>query len=168
MEWFFQFLAFLFQVDGADIKYRSPGEDEVSPEPCVGSHHWDSFSMTPPDSRNCSQNRHPSSPRNGERGIRGPSLENHREPSSCVSPPSPFASSPSFPSSPLASPFRLFEGAHRRQAHSCLPVSPALNRRGCSLTETSRGLRYDDIVINFEQKNQRHSKCGLLYVIIEL
>ncbi|KAE8291907.1 Rho guanine nucleotide exchange factor 28 [Larimichthys crocea] len=128
------------QVDGADIKYRSPGEDEVSPEPCVGSHHWDSFSMTPPDSRNCSQNRHPSSPRNGERGIRGPSLENHREPSSCVSPPSPFASSPSFPSSPLASPFRLFEGAHRRQAHSCLPVSPALNRRGCSLTETSRGL----------------------------
>ncbi|TMS04037.1 Rho guanine nucleotide exchange factor 28 [Larimichthys crocea] len=128
------------QVDGADIKYRSPGEDEVSPEPCVGSHHWDSFSMTPPDLRNCSQNRHPSSPRNGERGIRGPSLENHREPSSCVSPPSPFASSPSFPSSPLASPFRLFEGAHRRQAHSCLPVSPALNRRGCSLTETSRGL----------------------------
>ncbi|KAG8011833.1 Rho guanine nucleotide exchange factor 28, partial [Nibea albiflora] len=128
------------QVDGADIKYRSPGEDEVSPEPSVGSPRWDSFSMTPPDSSNCSQNRHPSSPRNGERGIRGPSLENHREPSSRVSPPSPFASSPSFPSSPLASPFRLFEGTHRRQAHSCLPVSPALNHRGCSLTETSRGL----------------------------
>lgn len=135
------FLTFLFQVDDADIKYRSPGEEEVSPVPHVGSPSWDSFSMTPPDSGNCSQNRHPSSPHNGERGIHGPGLENHREPSPHISPPSHFASSPSFPSSPLASPFRLFEGAQRRQTQPCLPVSPALNRRGCSLTEASRGLR---------------------------
>ncbi|XP_070760322.1 rho guanine nucleotide exchange factor 28-like [Enoplosus armatus] len=117
------------QVDDADIKYRSPGEEEVSPEPHVSSPCWDSFSMTPCSSGNCSQNRHPSSP-----------LENHREPSPRVSPPSPFASSPSFPSSPLASAFRLFEGTQRRQMQPCLPVSPALNRRGCSLTEASRGL----------------------------
>ncbi|XP_070689414.1 rho guanine nucleotide exchange factor 28-like isoform X2 [Pempheris klunzingeri] len=127
------------QVDDADIKYRSPGEDEVSPGPHAGSPCWDSFFMTPPDSANCSQNRHPSSPHNGERGNHGPSLENHR-PSPRVSPPSPFATSLSFPSSPLASPFRLFEGAQRRQTQPCLPVSPALNRRGCSLTEESRGL----------------------------
>ena len=133
-------LASLFQVDDADIKYRSPGEEEVSPGTHVDSPRWDS-SMTPPDSRKCSQNRHPSSPCAGERRIQGHSLENHREPSPRVSPPSPFASSPSFPSSPLASPFRLFEGAQRRQAQPSLPVSPALNRRGCSLTEASRGLR---------------------------
>lgn len=133
---------FLFQVDGADIKYRSPGEEEVSPAPHAGSSRWNSFSMTSPASRNCSQNWHPSSPRNGERGIQGPGVEeNHRGPSPRICPPSPFPSSPSFPSSPLASPFRLFEGAQRRQAQSCLPVSPALNRRGCSLTEASRGLR---------------------------
>ncbi|XP_059193302.1 rho guanine nucleotide exchange factor 28-like isoform X2 [Centropristis striata] len=128
------------QVDDADIKYRSPGEEEVNPAPHPGSPCWDSFSMTPPDSGSCCQTRHPSSPYNGERGIQGPSLENHKEPSPRISPPSPFASSPSFPSSPLASAFRLFEGAHRRQTQPCLPVSPALNRRGCSLTETSRGL----------------------------
>ncbi len=131
------FLFFLLQVDDADIKYRSPGEEEVSPVPHVGSPCWDSFSMTPPDSGSCSQNRHASF----ERGIQSPSLENHREPSPRVSPPSPFATSLSFPSSPLASPFRLFEGAQRRQTQPCLPVSPALNRRGCSLTEASRGLR---------------------------
>uniref|UniRef100_UPI0037E7F509 rho guanine nucleotide exchange factor 28-like n=1 Tax=Semicossyphus pulcher TaxID=241346 RepID=UPI0037E7F509 len=128
------------QVDDADIKYRSTGEEEVSPVPHVGSPCWDSFSRTPRDSGNCSHNRRPSSPPNGERGVQGPGLENHREPSPRVSPTSPFASSPSFPSSPLASPFRLFEGALRRQTQPCLPVSPALNRRGCSLTEASRGL----------------------------
>ncbi|XP_031161548.1 rho guanine nucleotide exchange factor 28-like isoform X4 [Sander lucioperca] len=127
------------QVDDADIKYRSPGEEEVSPAPHLGSHSWDSFSMTPPDSGNCSH-RHPSSPYNGERGIQGPGLENHKEPSPCISPTSPFASSPSFPSSPLASAFRLFEGAQRRPTQPFLPVSPALNRRGYSLTEASRGL----------------------------
>ncbi|XP_078107287.1 rho guanine nucleotide exchange factor 28-like isoform X1 [Sander vitreus] len=127
------------QVDDADIKYRSPGEEEVSPAPHLGSHSWDSFSMTPPDSGNCSH-RHPPSPYNGERGIQGPGLENHKEPSPCISPPSPFASSPSFPSSPLASAFRLFEGAQRRPTQPFLPVSPALNRRGYSLTEASRGL----------------------------
>ncbi|KAM8761173.1 rho guanine nucleotide exchange factor 28-like isoform 2-T2 [Acanthopagrus schlegelii] len=124
------------QVDDADIKYRSPGqEEEASPMPHVGSPRWHPLSVNPPDSKNCSQNRHPPSPRIGERGIQGSGLENHREPSPRVSPPSPFASSPAIPSSPLASPFRLLEGALRR-----LPVSPALNRRGCSLTETSRGL----------------------------
>ncbi|XP_045889932.1 rho guanine nucleotide exchange factor 28-like isoform X5 [Micropterus dolomieu] len=120
------------QVDDADIKYRTPGEEEVSHAPHVGSPCWDSFSMAPADSRNCSHN--------GERGIQGLGLENHREPSPRVSPSSPFASSPSFPSSPLASAFRLFEGAQRRQIQPCLPVSPALNHRGCSLTEASRGL----------------------------
>uniref|UniRef100_A0A3B4ZXD1 Rho guanine nucleotide exchange factor 28-like n=1 Tax=Stegastes partitus TaxID=144197 RepID=A0A3B4ZXD1_9TELE len=126
------------QVDDADIKYRSPGEDEVSPSSHAGSSCWDSFSVTPPNSGNCSQNRHPSSPHSGQRGIQGP--ESHREPSPRVSPPSPFASSPSFPSSPLASALRLFEGAQRRQNQTCLPVSPALNHRGCSFTEASRGL----------------------------
>ncbi|XP_042343774.1 rho guanine nucleotide exchange factor 28-like isoform X2 [Plectropomus leopardus] len=126
------------QVDDADIKYRSPGEEEVSPVPHLGSPCWDSCSRTPPASGNCSQNRHPSSPHSGERGLQSPSLENHKEPFPRISPPSPFASSPSFPSSPLASAFRLFEGAQRRQMQPCL--SPALNRRGCSLTETSRGL----------------------------
>ncbi|XP_018528333.1 LOW QUALITY PROTEIN: rho guanine nucleotide exchange factor 28-like [Lates calcarifer] len=128
------------QVDDADIRYRSPGEEEVSPAPHVGNQCWDSFSTSPPDSGNCSQNRHPSTPHNGERGIQGPSPENHREPSPRTSPSSPFATSPSFPSSPLASAFRLFEGAQRRQMQPCLPASPALNRRGCSLTEASRGL----------------------------
>ncbi|XP_040899034.1 rho guanine nucleotide exchange factor 28-like isoform X1 [Toxotes jaculatrix] len=125
------------QVDEADIRYRSPGEEEVSPAPHVGSQCWDSFSMTSHDSGKCSQNQHSSSPHNGVRGIQGSNLESHREPSPR---PSPFANSPSFPSSPLASAFRLFEGAQRRQTQQCLPASPALNRRGCSLTEASRGL----------------------------
>ncbi|XP_060894543.1 rho guanine nucleotide exchange factor 28-like isoform X1 [Labrus mixtus] len=128
------------QLGDADIKYLSPGEEEVSPVSHIGSPRLHSFSMTPCDSGNCSQNRHSSSSHNEERRIPGPGLENHREPSPRVSPPSPFVSSPSFPSSPLASPFRFFEGALRRQTHSCLPVSPAFNRRGCSLTEASRGL----------------------------
>ncbi|XP_068558949.1 rho guanine nucleotide exchange factor 28-like [Cebidichthys violaceus] len=130
------------QVDDADIKYRSPEdeeeEDEVSPEPRLGSPCWDSFSTTPPASGSHSQNRHPSSPRGGERGTRGP--ETRKEPSPRTSPPSPLASSPSFPSSPLASAFRLFEGAQRRRTQPCLPVSPALNCRGCSLSEASRVL----------------------------
>ncbi|KAG7221402.1 hypothetical protein INR49_017278 [Caranx melampygus] len=128
------------QVDDADIRYRSPEEEKASPGPHVGNQCWDSFSTTPPDSGNCSQNRHPSSPHAAERVTQSPRLENHREPSPRTSPPSPFATSPSFPSSPLASAFRLFEGAQRRQIQSCLPASPALNRRGCSLTETNRGL----------------------------
>ncbi|XP_074526149.1 rho guanine nucleotide exchange factor 28-like isoform X3 [Halichoeres trimaculatus] len=128
------------QVGDADIKYHSPGEEEVSPVSHVGSPCWNSFSMTPGDSGTCSQNRHTSPAHNGERRIQGSGLENHREQSPCISPSSPFASSPSFPSSPLASPFRLLEGALRRQTQPCLPVSPALNRRGCSFTEASRGL----------------------------
>ncbi|XP_029961075.1 rho guanine nucleotide exchange factor 28-like isoform X1 [Salarias fasciatus] len=128
------------QVDEADIKYRSPGEEEVSPTSQIGSPCWDSFSMTPPHSGSCSQSRHPSSPHSGQRGVHDPGPENHREPSPRVSPRSTFASSPSFPSSPLASALRLFDGAHRRQAETCSPVSPALDRRGCSLTEASQGL----------------------------
>ncbi|CAJ1069256.1 rho guanine nucleotide exchange factor 28-like isoform X2 [Xyrichtys novacula] len=128
------------QVGDADIKYRSPVKEEVSPVSQIGSPCWDSFPTTPTDSGNCSQNRYPFSAHNGVRGIHGPGLENHMEPSPHVSPSSPFASSPSFPSSPLASPFRLLEGALRRQTQPCLPVSPALNHRGCSLTEASRGL----------------------------
>ncbi|XP_042277469.1 rho guanine nucleotide exchange factor 28-like isoform X2 [Thunnus maccoyii] len=123
------------QVDDADIKYRSPGEKEVSPSPHVGSPCWDTFSMTPPNSGSWPKNRYPPSPQNGERRIQGFSQENHKEPSPHVSPStsSPFASSPIFPSSPLASAFRLFEGGQRRQTQSCLTVSPSLNRRGCSL-----------------------------------
>lgn len=128
--------SFFLQVGDADIKYHSPGEEEVSPMPHIGSPCWNSFSMTPSDSGNCSQNRHASSAHNGEGRIQGPGPENHREPSPCISPSSPFASSPTFPSSPLASPFRLLEGALRRQTQPSLPVSPALNRRGCSFTET--------------------------------
>ncbi|XP_069379579.1 rho guanine nucleotide exchange factor 28-like isoform X4 [Paralichthys olivaceus] len=127
------------QVQDADISYRSPGEEEVSPTAHVGSQCWDS-SMTPHDSGNCSRSRQTSSPHSEERGIQGPSPKNHREPSPRTSPHSPSAASPSFPSSPLASAFRLFEGAQRRQRQLGLPASPALNRRGCSMTEPSRGL----------------------------
>ncbi|CAI5649723.1 unnamed protein product [Oreochromis niloticus] len=128
------------QVDDADIKYRSPGEEEVSPASHVDSSSWDSFSVTPPNSGNCSRSRCPSSPHNRLRGIQGSGLENHREQSPLVSPPCPFASSPSFPSSPLASALRLFEGAHKRQPQTGLPLSPSLSRSGCSFTEASRGL----------------------------
>ncbi|XP_067377361.1 rho guanine nucleotide exchange factor 28-like isoform X2 [Channa argus] len=121
------------QVDGADIKYHSPGEEEGNHVSHVGSPCWDSFSRTSPVSGNFSQSHQPSSPHSGER-------DDHREQSPRTSPPSPIAISPSFPSSPLASALRLFEGAQRRQAQLCQPVSPALNRRGCSLTETSRAL----------------------------
>ncbi|XP_031583881.1 rho guanine nucleotide exchange factor 28-like isoform X6 [Oreochromis aureus] len=128
------------QVDDADIKYRSPGEEEVSPASHVDSSSWDSFSVTPPNSGNCSRSRCPSSPHNRLRGIQGSGLENHREQSPLVSPPCPFASSPSFPSSPLASALRLFEGAHKRQPQTGLPLSPSLSRSGCSFTEACRGL----------------------------
>lgn len=134
------FFHFLFQVDGTDIKYHSPGEEELSPVPHGGISRWDCISMTTPDSRNCSQKRSPTSPHSGEGGIQSSGPENQRgqSPHGCSS---PFPSPPSFPSSPLAYPFRLFEGAQRRQAQSCVPVSPALSHRGCSLTEASRGLR---------------------------
>ncbi|XP_029018307.1 rho guanine nucleotide exchange factor 28-like isoform X3 [Betta splendens] len=109
------------QVDGADIKYHCPEEEEATHGSGAGSPCWDSLSMTSPDSGNCSFQ--PSSPHSGERGF-----------------PSPSAIASSFPSSPPASAFRLFEGAQRRQAQSHPPGSPALTRRGYSLTETSQAL----------------------------
>ncbi|XP_070402307.1 rho guanine nucleotide exchange factor 28 isoform X2 [Nothobranchius furzeri] len=120
------------QVDDSDIKYRSPGEEEeVSPASPVGMSCWDSFSSTPFDSGNCSQNRSPL--HRGPRGSQGSFSDNHREANPCMSP-----ASPSFPSSPLASSSRLFEGAQRRQM--CSSVSPGLRRRGCVLTEANRSL----------------------------
>ncbi|KAM4578693.1 rho guanine nucleotide exchange factor 28-like [Fundulus diaphanus] len=122
------------QVEGADIKYRPPGdEEEDGPSSC-----WDSFSPTLVESGNCSQNRSQSLPHPGPRGSQGPGRDNGREAYSCVSPPYPFASSPSFPSSPLASAIRLFEGAQRCQMGPS--DSPALERRHCSLTDASRSL----------------------------
>ncbi|XP_014878951.1 rho guanine nucleotide exchange factor 28-like isoform X5 [Poecilia latipinna] len=122
------------QVDGADIKYRSPGdEEEVSPSSC-----WDSFSPTLVESGNCSQTRSLSSPHRRLRGSQGPGRDNGRE--ACVSPPYPFASSPSFPSSPLASAIRLFDGGQRRQTLTGPSDSPALKHKECSLTDASRGL----------------------------
>ncbi|XP_043967627.1 rho guanine nucleotide exchange factor 28-like isoform X4 [Gambusia affinis] len=124
------------QVDGADIKYRSPGdEEEVSPSSC-----WDSFSPTLVESGNCSQNRSHSSPHRRPRGSQGPGWDNGREAYSCVSPPYPFASSPSFPSSPLASAIRLFEGGQRRQTLTGPLDSPAMKHKECSLTDASQGL----------------------------
>uniref|UniRef100_UPI003AAAB36D rho guanine nucleotide exchange factor 28-like n=1 Tax=Centroberyx gerrardi TaxID=166262 RepID=UPI003AAAB36D len=120
------------QVDDVDIKYRSPGEDEGGSVARVGSPCWDSVT--------CLQTRHPSPAQNGERGIQGSAVGHPREPSPHVSPPSPFASSPSFPSSPLASAFRVFEGGQRRQTQPCLPVSPGFGHRGTSLPEATRGL----------------------------
>ncbi|MEQ2298741.1 hypothetical protein AMECASPLE_008495 [Ameca splendens] len=124
------------QVDGADIKYRSPGDDEeVSPSSC-----WDSLSPTLVELENCSQKRSQSSPHCRPRGSQGPGRDNGREAYSCVSPPYPFAPSPSLPSSPLASAIRLFEGAQRRQLQMGPSDSPALERRECGLTDASRGL----------------------------
>ncbi|XP_057687797.1 rho guanine nucleotide exchange factor 28 isoform X1 [Corythoichthys intestinalis] len=113
------------QVDDVDIKYRS------RPAPDVGSSCWDPFTMTPFDTSSCSKNR-PSTPQNSKRAIRSPVPEN-----SVVSPASPLASPPSFPSSPLASAFRLFEGGQKRQPQTRLPVSPG---RECNLPATTRGL----------------------------
>ncbi|XP_047238577.1 rho guanine nucleotide exchange factor 28-like isoform X2 [Girardinichthys multiradiatus] len=124
------------QVDRADIKYRSPGDDEeVSPSSC-----WDSLSPTLVELENCSQKRSQSSPHCRPRGSQGPGRDNGREAYSCVSPPYPFAPSPSLPSSPLASAIRLFEGAQRRQLQMGPSDSPALERRECGLTDASRGL----------------------------
>uniref|UniRef100_A0A3Q2YRU2 Phorbol-ester/DAG-type domain-containing protein n=1 Tax=Hippocampus comes TaxID=109280 RepID=A0A3Q2YRU2_HIPCM len=125
------------QVDDDDMKYHS------RPPPDVGSLCWEPFSMTPPDSRTCPKNPHPPTPQNGERAVRSPGPEKCKESPLHISPPSPsspFASPPSFPSSPLASAFRLFEGVQRRQPQSNLPVSPTLNRRGCNLPAANRGL----------------------------
>lgn len=133
--------ASLFQVAVSDTKYHSPGEEEASPLPIGGNSRWDCFFMSSPESRTCSQKRHPSSPHSDKKGIHSPSQENRRGPFPRVGPPSPFSSSTSFPSSPLASPYRLFEGAQRQQTSSGVPVSPALPSRGCSFTEPSRGLR---------------------------
>ncbi|XP_017267695.1 rho guanine nucleotide exchange factor 28 isoform X3 [Kryptolebias marmoratus] len=124
------------QVDDSDVKYRSLGEEEeIGPASPVGMSCWDSFSSTPFDSESSSQNRSHSSPHHGPRGSQGRGPDNHKEANPRISPPSP-----SFPSSPLASAARLFEGAQRRQTHAGPPVSPALKHRGCSLTEANRTL----------------------------
>ncbi|XP_077378766.1 rho guanine nucleotide exchange factor 28-like isoform X2 [Festucalex cinctus] len=127
------------QVDDVDIKYRS------RPVPDVTSPCWEPFSMTPPDPRTCPKNHHLPTPHNGDRAVRSPGPEKFKEAPLYVSPPSPtspFASPPTFPSSPLASAFRLFEGGHRRQTQISLPVSPTLNGKGCNLNlpVTTRGL----------------------------
>ncbi|XP_026177143.1 rho guanine nucleotide exchange factor 28-like isoform X1 [Mastacembelus armatus] len=127
------------QVNDADIKYHSPGVEEVSHVPHVGGPCVD-FSMFPSGSANCSQNKHLSSPHSGKREIQGPGLETHREPFPHTSLPSPSIASPSFPCVPQSSAFRFFEGAQRRQAQAWLPDSPAVNRRGCSVTEASQEL----------------------------
>ncbi|XP_061623504.1 rho guanine nucleotide exchange factor 28-like isoform X4 [Phyllopteryx taeniolatus] len=125
------------QVDDVDIKYRS------RPAPDVGSPCWDPFSMTPPDSKICPKNHHSPTPQNVKRAIRSPGLEKSKESplhGSPPSPPSPFVPPRSFPSSPLASAFRLFEGGQRRQPQTSLPVSPTLNGRGYNLPAATRGL----------------------------
>ncbi|CAL8345615.1 unnamed protein product [Lota lota] len=137
------------QVDDVDLKYHSPGqqeeeeeEDGVGCETQAGSPGWGSpFSKSPPGHSHRHQILRPSTPReNGEGGPQLPISVHHRTPSSpAVSPRSPFASSPSLPSSPLASAFRLLEG-HRRQTQSSAPLSPGLHRRGISLPETTRSL----------------------------
>ncbi|XP_061585473.1 rho guanine nucleotide exchange factor 28-like isoform X2 [Cololabis saira] len=128
------------QVDEADIRYRSRGEEEVGLPSHVGVSCWDSFSATPLDSGTFSQNHYPPSLHHGPGESQGPGLDNHRELSSRITTPSPFASSPSFPSSPVASALRLFEGAQRRQTQTCPHVSPALNHRECRVADVSRGL----------------------------
>ncbi|MEQ2167519.1 hypothetical protein GOODEAATRI_004966, partial [Goodea atripinnis] len=115
-------------------------DEEVSPSSC-----WDSLSPTLVELENCSQKRSQSSPHCRPRGSQGPGRDNGREAYSCVSPPYPFAPSPSLPSSPLASAIRLFEGAQRRQLQMGPSDSPALERRECGLTDASRGLRYDGV-----------------------
>ncbi|XP_077417024.1 LOW QUALITY PROTEIN: rho guanine nucleotide exchange factor 28-like [Vanacampus margaritifer] len=115
------------QVDDVDIKYRSRPVPDVS-SPC-----WEPFSMTPPEPRTCPKNHHAATPHNGD-------PEKSKAAPLHVSPTSPFASPPSFPSSPLASAFRLFEGGQRRQPQAGIPVSPTFNGRGCNLAVTTRGL----------------------------
>nr|XP_057927173.1 rho guanine nucleotide exchange factor 28-like isoform X2 [Doryrhamphus excisus] len=122
------------QVDDVDIKYHS------RPAPAVGSPCWDSFSTSPADTRTYVKDHCPPSHHNCETIIQNPGMDNSKEPPPWVSPPSPFASSPSFPSSPLASAFRLFEGGHKRQTPPGLPVSPNLNHSRCNLPVVNRGL----------------------------
>ncbi|XP_053726398.1 rho guanine nucleotide exchange factor 28-like isoform X2 [Synchiropus splendidus] len=122
------------QVDDVDIKYRLPGDETTH----VDTPSWDSHSM-PSNSVNSPKTRRLFSSQHAEQATSGHCSENKRAQSPLVSPrssPSPFISSPSFPSSPLASAFRLFEGGQRRQPG--LPVSPALVRRGCSLPATTQ------------------------------
>ncbi|XP_077570893.1 rho guanine nucleotide exchange factor 28-like isoform X3 [Stigmatopora nigra] len=116
------------QVEDVGIKYS------CRPTPDVGSPCWEPFNVTPLDTSSCLKNHHPPTPQNSKRGIRSLVPEK-----SIVSPPSPFASPPSFPPSPLASAFRLFEG-QKRQPPNRLPVSPPLNGRRCNLTAATRGL----------------------------
>lgn len=137
----FKWILFLFQVVGSDMKDHPTAEEETSLLPTGGNSRWDFFFPSSPERRTCSQKRHPSSPHNDKKGIQSPGQENWRGPFPRLGPPSPFPSSTSFPSSPLASPFRLFEGAQRHQTLSGVPVFPSLPGRGCSLTEASRGLR---------------------------
>ncbi|XP_061784895.1 rho guanine nucleotide exchange factor 28-like isoform X2 [Nerophis lumbriciformis] len=115
------------QVDDIDMKYRS------RPAPDVGSPCWDSLSISLTDSMTYPKNQPPPSTQN-------PGLENSKELPHQVSPSSPFATTPSFPSSPMASAFHLFEGGQKRHTPSGLPVSPNLNHRGCNLTVANRGL----------------------------
>ncbi|XP_061754173.1 rho guanine nucleotide exchange factor 28-like isoform X2 [Nerophis ophidion] len=115
------------QVDDTDIKYRS------CPAPDVGSPCWDSLSISLTDSMTYSKNQHPPSTQN-------PGLENSKELPCQVSPSSPFATTPSFPSSPMASAFHWFEGGHKQHTPSGLSTSPNLNHRGCNLTVANRGL----------------------------
>ncbi|XP_056152814.1 rho guanine nucleotide exchange factor 28 isoform X2 [Lampris incognitus] len=130
------------QVEDVDIRYRHRGEEGASPVAQTGSPCWDSFAGSPPDLVNCFLNRHTSSSPNweAERGVQGSGHQ--RDPSPHISPTSPVASSssPSVPSSPLASAFRLLEGGLRRQTQPCRPVSPGHSHRTASLAEASRCL----------------------------
>lgn len=128
------FIIFSPQVDDVDISYRPPRKEEVPSH--AGLSCWNSFSPSAFDSKNCSQNPYPPSPDHHEpRESRAPGLDNPR-----MSSPSPFASSPSFPSSPQTS-LCLSEEAQRRQPQTYSPLSPGLNCRGCSLTDANVGLR---------------------------
>ncbi|XP_036069312.1 rho guanine nucleotide exchange factor 28 isoform X2 [Oryzias melastigma] len=121
------------QVDDADISYRPPRKEEVPSH--AGLSCWNSFSPRAFDSESLSQNPYPPSPDHHEpRESRAPGLDNPR-----MSSPSPFASSPSFPSSPQTS-LCLSEEAQRRQPQTYSPLSPGLNCRGCSLTDANVGL----------------------------
>ncbi|XP_030225642.1 rho guanine nucleotide exchange factor 28 isoform X3 [Gadus morhua] len=135
------------QVDDVDIKYRSPGQQEEEEEEeeedgfgCetqAGSPGGGSpFSRSPPVA-----GRLFTPLENGDGGPPQPPVGTHHRTlsSPAASPRSPFASSPSLPSSPLASAFRLFEG-HRRQTKPSAPLSPGLHHRGVSLPETVRSL----------------------------
>lgn len=126
------FIIMVFSLQVAAVKRRCLGEEDEEEEqeekvaPLAGSSHWDCFSKA---SRN-----HTTSPHHRE--WTGPGTEDGpRGPSPQVSPPSPF------PSSPLASPFRRFEGPHRRPAQAAPPASPASTRRRCGFAEGSRALR---------------------------